>query len=138
MYSPAASRVRFTDGTEESASGRLDVTPCYSPNTFYAYRIDSVEIVTASIAIRSAELAVGFLEAVTLYPEERAVTFSASVSINGQSDHLGGSGPLDQMQSGDTLELDLDSTSFHLALKAVRRGPMYERGIFNWCFPLPN
>ena len=118
------SRLRFGD-TEETATGRLFVTACFSPNTYFAYRIDSVAIMSDSIAITSR--GTGLLEAVTLYPDENAVTFGAAIVVNGQDDALYGSGPIDDQHSGQTLNLELQSTSFTLHLEAVRNGPPFRR-----------
>jgi hypothetical protein len=108
--------------TEEAATGSLLVAPCLSPNTYYAYRIDSVAIASASIAI-TAGTEPGLLEAVTLYPDEYAVSFNVAVAVNSKDDALRGSGPIDDQRSGQTLNLELQSNTFTLHLEAVRKGP---------------
>lgn len=115
----------------------MEVSPCYSPNTFFAYRIDVIRIVSESIVIASDPLDPGQMEAVTLYPKDRAVSFSArSIFVNGQPDSLYGWGPLAPNRNGDTLELELQSALFVLHLEAVRNGPPYDWGAdHGLCFP---
>lgn len=127
------SRLRLTDGTEEPATGRVVVFSCYSPNTYYAYEIESVAIASDSVVI-SSRAGRGTLEAVTIYPEEQAVGFTAPVLINGVSALLTGFGPLDKSLSGETLDLELSAGPFTLHMEAVRSGPPYMSPLpSEWC-----
>jgi hypothetical protein len=120
------SRFRHPDGSEEPATGRFDVFPCESFNTFYAYRIQSLAITSQSVTI-SLDVGGGELEAVTLpgIPDDQRVGLSAFVLINGASGFLTGSGPIDQPPTGETLTVDLSADSFALHLEARRTGPPF-------------
>lgn len=127
------SRLRLTDGTEQPATGRVVVFPCYSPNTYYGYEIESVAIASELVVI-SSRAGRGVLEAVTIYPEEQAVAFTAPVLVNGVSGVLTGSGPLGEPPSGETLELELRAESYTLHLEALRSGPPYgSPPTSEWC-----
>ena len=121
------SRLRLSGGTEQPASGRIVVSDCLSPNTYYAYRIESLGITSGSTVITSGN-GPGLIEAVTLYPDDEAVSFGAAIVVNGEDDHLGGSGPIDPQHSGQTLNLELQSANFTLHLEAVRNGPSHFTG----------
>jgi hypothetical protein len=116
--------LRVAGGSEEPATGRFDVFPCNSFNTFYAYRIQSLAITSQSVTI-GLDVGGGELEAVTLpgIPDDQRVGLSAFVLINGVSGFLTGSGPIDQPPTGETLTLDLGADSFALHLEARRTGP---------------
>jgi hypothetical protein len=128
------SRITLADGTEEAASGWFAVTACYSPNTFFAYRIGAIEIATDSVSIRSADQPSGAMEALTILPEDSAVTFNASVVVNGEPDLLSGGGPVDPRHSGDMINLNLKFGTADLRLRATRVGDPGTVSPEDWCF----
>lgn len=130
------SRMRLPDGTEENATGQVVVSPCLSPNTYFAYRIDSVAIHSQTVVITDDPQGErGIIEAVTLYPDDSAVSFGTAVFINGASGQLGGFGPIDESRNGQTLTLELNAVPYTLHMEAVRDGPLFTP--FNGEYPCP-
>lgn len=131
------SRFRLPDGTEEPALGHFVVVPCLSPNTYYAFRITSLTIMSESIMI-TADVKGGEFEAVTLYFEPAAVSSTTFVIVNGTAGLLTGYGPLDDPPTAETITLELTDGSVSLHMEAQRMGPAYSTGSnYPLCFPYP-
>jgi hypothetical protein len=128
------SRISLADGTEEAASGSFAVIACYSPNTFFAYRIGAIEIATDSVLIRSADPPNGAMEALTILPEDSAVTFNASIVVDGEPNYLSGRGPFDPGHSGEMINLNLKFGTVDLRLQAIRIGKAGTPSPEHWCF----
>jgi hypothetical protein len=86
------STVELSDGSREPLSGSLLVSECLSPNTFFAGRIETLQIDSRSVAVESGCVAIGTLVSSTLYGGETPTGLSVSVRLNGELGHLGGNG----------------------------------------------
>jgi hypothetical protein len=74
------SSVTLPDGSTEPLQGTILVSQCLSPNTYFAARIEMLQLASASVAIKSGCADVGYVVASTLYLE-MPTTFLSAVWI---------------------------------------------------------
>jgi hypothetical protein len=87
------STVQLPDGSREGLTGSLLVSDCFSPNTYYAGRIETLQLRSDTLAVDSGCAAVGTGVGSTLYGGDMPTSFSSSARINGHLVVLEGEGP---------------------------------------------
>ena len=87
------STVESPDGVREGLAGSFLISDCFSPNTYYAGRIEMLQLMSDTLAVDSGCAAVGTVVSSTIYGGDMPTSFSTSVRINGHLVVLQGKGP---------------------------------------------
>jgi hypothetical protein len=98
--------------------GTLLVSSCFSPNTFFAGRVEIVELSSDSLAVEGGCAAIGRVVASTLYGGDTPVSFSSEVTVNGKPMLLSGQGPFDENLGSRRLDLELRSGGYRIRIVA--------------------
>lgn len=101
------SAVVLPDGTEEPLHGSLLVSNCLSFNTFFAGRVEILELASDSFSVEGGCSAIGRVVASTLYGGDKPVSFLAEAIVNGAQRMLSGQGPYDQSTGSSRLALEV-------------------------------
>jgi hypothetical protein len=110
------STVQFPNGFDEAVTGWLLVSDCFSPNTLFAGRIETLRFVSTSLLVQSGCAAVGRVVSSTLYGGDMPTSLTSSVRVNDVRLSLGGSGP--PYRSG-RLQLNLTAGDYRFLIVAI-------------------
>ncbi|MBX3026692.1 hypothetical protein KF840_17440 [bacterium] len=110
------STITLPDGSIEPLRGSLLTSSCFSPNTFFAARIEALRFTSASLVVESGCAAIGRAVASTLYGGDMPVELSSAVRIGGDLFTLSGRGSQvsDPAATRLTVQLTAGSYRFHL------------------------
>ena len=128
----APSAVTLADGSTEPLLGTLLVSRCASPNTFFAARVEKIQLASASVAITSGCSAIGHIEASTLYGGAKPTEFWTAVRIGDELLPLSGDGPYD-FTVPPRLDVELTVGTFRVHLVAVIEVQLNPDGAEPYC-----
>jgi hypothetical protein len=111
--------VTLPDGTEEPMEGSLLLSSCFSFNTFFAGRIETLRFFSDSIVVQRGCSKIGRVVASTLYGGETPTSLFSGALINGESVLLIGEGPYDEHSPLMPLELALTGGAYHFRVVAL-------------------
>ncbi len=113
------SSITLPDGSVEPLRGMLLVSECFSPNTYFAVRVEALRLVSGTVLIESGCAAIGRAIASTLYGGDTPVEFSSAVRIGGERFDLTGRGPLALDPAYHVLDLYLTAGAYGVHLLAA-------------------
>ncbi len=113
------STITLPDGSVESLRGSLLASSCFSPNSFFAARVETLRFVSDFVIVESGCAAIGRVVASTLYGGETPVEFSSAVRVDGALLTLAGRGPHFAMPTAIRLDFQLVADSYRVHLVAV-------------------
>ncbi|MFN8643147.1 MAG: hypothetical protein U0802_16370 [Candidatus Binatia bacterium] len=113
------STVTLPGGSVEPLRGALLTSSCFSPNTFFAARIEALRLASATALVESGCAAIGQLVASTLYGGETPVELSSAVRVGGEVLTLTGRGPHVAAPAATRLDLQLTAGGYRFHLVAV-------------------
>lgn len=110
--------VTLPDGSQEPIEGSLLLSSCFSPNTFFAGRIETLRFIGDSVVVQRGCSRVGRIVASTLYGGETPTSLFSEALINGESMLLRGQGQYDEHFPFMPLDLALTAGTYRFRVIA--------------------